>query len=107
MNEKNKTALQGLGCVGALLIYVANVILGGWALSVLWGWFIAPIFAIPPLDIVPAIGLRLVVGSMTGRALSPQDNTRPFWERLLIQLMVGLMLPVASVGIGWVVQSFM
>lgn len=47
-----KNESEGFGCVGTITLLGLGVVLGtvvnGWALSMLWGWFIVPIFEAPP-----------------------------------------------------------
>lgn len=109
MNEKGKVEMRALGCIGAIVLWLASVILRGWALSVLWGWFIVETFNAPTLTIVPAIGLSLVVGFLTQGKVETQSKKtgKSVWEDLFIQLFVSLLLPVVSVGIGWIIQLFM
>lgn len=61
-----KDDLSAAGCTLAIL-YVPVMLLvaalaHGYALSVLWGWFIVPLFHLPVLTISQALGLGLVVG---------------------------------------------
>lgn len=48
--------------LATLLVVMGTSIVYGITLSVLWGWFIAPTFGLPPLGIAEAIGLSVVVG---------------------------------------------
>lgn len=56
------------GLVGVLVvlaaIIVAGVLLDGMVASLLWNWFMVPIFNLPKLNIPEAIGLTLVVSSI-------------------------------------------
>ena len=62
---KDNTALA---CVGLLVLAVVAIVVGavmnGYVLSVLWGWFVVPVFSVPPLSIATAIGLSLAIGML-------------------------------------------
>lgn len=66
----NKTLTMGIAA-SALLGGLAAIVLtlvwgaawGGFTLSVLWGWFVVPLFGLPALSIAQAFGLALVVRS--------------------------------------------
>lgn len=75
--------------------------LEGFALTVLWGWFIVPAFGVPALRIPYAIGLALVVGMLTHRVRS--DNDKPDTVTVLAH---GLVMPFVYIAIGWIVRLF-
>jgi hypothetical protein len=100
-------------CLAALLVpilLVASSLLRGWALSVLWGWFVVPFFHLPPLSIVLAIGLGLVVGMFKGNTntdIYNKETNKTDWTKTLT-LCAGIFLsPLLSVGIGYIVKMFM
>ena len=53
------------GAVGIFALLVISSLLRGFVLVKIWGWFIVPLFHLPVLTLLPAIGLALVVGFMT------------------------------------------
>jgi hypothetical protein len=92
--------LMGLG-VGALL--VAGAMLNGWVLTMLWGWFVSPLFGLPPLSIPQAIGLCLVVSMMVGTSRASKDSDKD-WTNLLA---VGVGTPLLVLAMGWIVAGFL
>lgn len=75
---KNSVLVVGLIAVLALaLVYI------GWAFSILWGWFVAPVFDLREISIPEAIGLSLTVGLLRAR-YRDTDLTKPEgkWSRL-------------------------
>lgn len=54
-----------IGCVGiiavALFIIALSALIRGFVISVMWGWFIVPVFGLPELSIVQAIGVAMVI----------------------------------------------
>jgi len=100
---------SAFGCIGGTIIYVIAVILNGWVLSILWGWFIVPTFNAPTLGIAPAIGVAMVIGFLTnkGSRQTYAMDKREFWEKIFVELFVSLLLPFTTLGIGWIVKMFM
>lgn len=96
--------------VGGVVLYVTRlvlgVLLGGWVLTVLWGWFIVPTFHLPWLGIVSAIGINLVVRFLTFQVIDIKPPERTTGERWAYSIAVGLS-PLVSLGAGWVVHLFM
>ncbi len=51
--------------IGLASLMVITFILNGLVVSVMWGWFVVPTFGAPVLDLVPAIGIVMMVSFMT------------------------------------------
>lgn len=99
--------LYGLAMLVPLLMFV-GAILNGWALSVLWGWFVAPVFGIPELSILQAIGFGLIVSYMTrepdsSKSKDKDDDSHP----VITMMIVTALRPIFAVFIGWIVTLFM
>lgn len=105
--DENKTVT----CLGWIVFLAVTVIvacvLNGWALSVLWGWFMVPTFGAPALGIVQAIGIAIVLNFI----LEKQSNNNTEKEKtsdLLISLAAQAVgRPLFAVGFGWIVLQFM
>lgn len=80
---------------------VICAMLEGWALSVLWGWFVVPVFGLPHLRIPVAIGIALLVGMVTHRVR--KEEHQPDTVTVLAH---GLVMPFIYVGIAWIVKLF-
>lgn len=87
--------------LGVAVTVVISTIFSGYALSVLWGWFIAPVFHLPQLSIPVAIGLALVVGFMT-----KQVNWNDGDEKGYKELVCSLVKPAFALLIGWIVKQY-
>lgn len=69
--------LGGLLCgVLVFAIIFGMAILNGFVLSILWGWFIVPVFHLAVLSIPQAIGLGMIVAFLTYRYEEKDDNTK-------------------------------
>jgi hypothetical protein len=53
------------GFVGIVALVVLSTLLRGYALSVLWGWFMVPTLGLPHLSVAQAIGIAIVVSFLT------------------------------------------
>ena len=85
-----------------LALTPARTIADGWALWVLWGWFVVPL-GVQQISLVHAMGLDLIVGFFFACAAlkAPDtDNDEHLWfatGKLIIAPMI--------VGIGWIIQA--
>lgn len=83
----------------ATLLYLIQ----GWAISILWAWFIVPIFTIPQISITQSIGLAIFMGVFSQyRAPKKEESQKPLQD-----MMSQLLKPLIAVGIGWIVKGFL
>lgn len=102
------------GCIGllvyAVLIVAIASVCSGWAISVLWAWFVTPKFGLPFLSIAEAVGLSLVVGALTAKshAITQKGQTgETDWLRTCMKAAVlAVTPPLISVGFGWIILQF-
>lgn len=93
------------GFAAFIAVIVLSVVANGYALSVLWGWFIAPYFGLPVLNIPTAIGLALVVGYLKNQDIN-SDETAGFIESLVKIFGRAIFRPAFALFIGWIVTFF-
>jgi len=106
----------------------------GYAMSVMWGWFVVPTFDVPELSIVAAIGIAMLIGYTTHRVdadkidewlastRDPHDvDTDTFMDKLLkdssihdgklsedvMRFVILGASPLFVLPFGWVVHLFM
>lgn len=95
--------------LGGFSLVLLSIVWGGfWAgltLSILWGWFVVPVFALPALSVWQAYGLVLVAGMLRGMKPGEKPNdgfgAAMFKAFLLPPFVCGLVLPV-----GWAVKAW-
>lgn len=87
--------------LATIALFVIAVLWEGIVLSVLWGWFMAPAFQLPPLSIPYAIGLALLVGLLTSKVRKSEDH--PEMVEILTH---GLATPLVFLVVGWIVKAF-
>jgi hypothetical protein len=82
-------------------IVSALIVLNGWVLSILWGWFIVPLFGLPVLSIPYAIGMALIVGMFKGQTKDLSNDD----EKVAVVAKIFL-FPFIALFIGWIVKGF-
>jgi len=89
-----------------LLTATVGVMWVGYVLTILWGWFVVPLFGPPELTIPVALGLALVVGYVTkdGQQMKPEED----FGAVVLKVLLGLLLrPAVALGVGWVIRGFL
>lgn len=71
----------------------------GWAASVLWGWFVTPVFGLPQITITQAAGISLILALLRAKLASPKDETS-----LSVKALVIIVAPPLSVAMGWILK---
>lgn len=105
----NRSAEAGaVGLVGAIgLAGLAVVWEGFWSgflLSVLWGWFVSPLFGLPVLGIAQAYGLALVARALRA---SGKKSDEPLGDLLVRAVFLPPMLCGLFLLVGWVAKGLM
>lgn len=99
------------GCFGILVaLFIGTVLstmVNGWALMTLWGWFIVPIFGLPSLTIVQAIGVAMVISFLTKRHDLSEQKKRSTSETISFLIGASFLLPAITVAIGFIIHQFM
>lgn len=91
----------------ALALMVPAILVRGWAVSLLWAWFLVPVVEVRAISLFEAYGLTLLVSAITprdsyGRQADklvpsvPGDTVAAFLSAIVVTLL--------CVGIGYVVR---
>jgi hypothetical protein len=99
-----------IGCLGILVsvigVIVISSIMYGWAISILWRWFVVPLFDAPNLSILEAIGLSLTIGVFTTRYRdTPNSKSNTIADITASIIAYSIINPVVIVIIGYVVKG--
>jgi len=86
------------------VLLVVSTLLNGWVFSILWAWFIIPVFGLPALTIGQAIGLSMVVTFLTYQYV---DNQKSDKETNYAVIVLPLAKPFMYLAIGYVVKLVM
>lgn len=104
---------QKVGCwVGAMAIITAplSMLLRGWVVGQLWGWFVAPTFHLPLLSIPVALGIGVLLSVIQPRyATDCQGKERTEEEQtawLLCSYATTFFAPLWMLGVGWVIHQW-
>ncbi len=93
-----------------LALIVACALWGGFAASVLWGWFVVPL-GVPEVSVLHAMGLTLALRALAGFSGKPQpakhEDKMVSLRALGRVLAVATVAPGAALAIGWVVRGAM
>ena len=74
---------------------------GGYALSVLWGWFIVPVFNAPHLRVPYAIGLAIVMSMLTRPTRKSEHE-----PEIVESIITAIIAPAVFLAFGWIVKLF-
>lgn len=109
MADDNNRVLTCLGLfVAHLVLGTAASIWNGYVLTWLWAWFVAPVFSLPVLTLIQAVGLAAVVAFLVKK--------RPGWktekkqsnlEDLGDYLVSGGLCPAFTLFVGWTIKICM
>jgi len=84
----------------ALIVF--SVLMNGYALSILWGWFFVPVLGLTKITISGAIGIALVVHYLTDQE-QKNDNNREISKVLMEGFFKALFKPGFALLMGWIV----
>ncbi|ULR87407.1 hypothetical protein [Comamonas sp. B21-038] len=100
-------ASAALGVVAATILgFVWAAAWSGFTLSVLWGWFVVPVFSLPALSVAQAYGIALVVRTAKGWDTRTDKNADSFGTLLGRAFMAAPLVSGVSLLFGWVAKSF-
>lgn len=88
-----------------LILAIPSIMLWGWALQVLWSWFVIPVFGFAALTLPQAIGLRLFSGIFTATHATKEFEDKD--AKLVYNLTMMFLAPLFVIGMGYVVTLFM
>jgi hypothetical protein len=85
-------------------ILLTSIVLGayyGWAMSILWSWFMVPI-GLPKLSVVTFMGIFTIKSLLftKEKALKPKDYTKDDYIGILIA-------PLAALLMGYLIKTFL
>jgi hypothetical protein len=99
MKYKSENDNNCLSVLALLLALPFGIVWQGVVTAALWGWFVVPLFGLPPLGIAYAVGLRALIGSFT--ISQPSDS-----EGATAVIVKSFLYPAAILVIGWIASLF-
>ena len=86
--------------IAGIIIGILNIPFLALAFSLMWGWFIVPIFNLPTLNIAQAYGILLLVSLAKGTASGRNEHASTTLERHLTHSLA-IIMPLV---VGWIVH---
>ena len=94
------------GFASIILMIVWGGLLSALALSLLWGWFIVPLFGLPALSLLSAYGM--VLAFRVARGVPPHHKNEDGFGKVMAKAFFN---PALFYGLfilcGWIAKSFM
>ena len=85
------------------ILLIPCMVWRGYVLSILWKWFMVPLFHLPALNIPFAMGLALIVFLLTQRS---SYIVTPIEERIK-NLIYSFVYPGVALLAGWIITFWM
>jgi predicted branched-subunit amino acid permease len=86
--------------VAILLLVVPLSLYYAWASSILWGWFIVPLFGLPEVSVLQMWGVMLFLSLLKPNVPANKSDT----EAALSNTLSFLCSPLLALGIGYVLR---
>lgn len=97
-----------LGLLALTAAFAYDIFVGGWVLSVLWGWFAVPFLHVPTLSVLMATGLMFLVRYVTdGPSQSADDPKFSAEVNGYIKIGNSVIRPFVYLFVGYVVHCLM
>jgi hypothetical protein len=81
------------------IFFIPLALLDGWALSVLWRWYVVPVVHLQPISVVEAYGLALFVAALRAKRSKDDEDVL---EGAVASLVYAALMPLLLLGLGWV-----
>ena len=99
MNDKSEDFWLGVAAFPvAVAAFCGGIILEGFVLSIMWGWFMVP-FGLPHITVAWAIGVSVLTSLFQPTPLGKPSNSE-FWFALTVK-------PLLILLIGWIAKQWM
>jgi len=89
----------------AVVLFYATVF-NGWALSLLWSWFIVTTFGLPPLSVPAAIGIATLFSHLAFR-VGDENKEESYVTALARVAITATVKPLLTLGLGSVVKLWL
>ncbi|MCQ9618380.1 hypothetical protein L1889_18240 [Paenalcaligenes niemegkensis] len=100
-------ASTAVGVIAIVILSIAwSALWFGLALSVLWGWFIVPLFGVAQIGAAQAYGLILVLRVLQAKAPSKDEQKASFGERIVRIVWVPPLAAGVLILTGWAVSAW-
>ena len=98
--KSDKQTQDLFGCIGLFAVLPLVAVLRGFILTQLWAWYLVPLFHIPQIAVLEAIGLSYIVTFFQG---TPQKSETD-WGYTFVAAFIG---PLLTWGFAFIVHLLM
>lgn len=103
-------ANSGMSCLASfcyLLLALPGAMWEGFVLSLLWAWFMVPVFHAPTITVAQAMGLDLLINLIITRLPTKpdKDDEKPF-EHFGFRVFVIVLAPALALLFGFIMHFF-
>ena len=89
-------------------LVVAAIIMRAWVTTILWSWFIVPVFHVPELTLPMAMGISLVIGMFITMQATKDIDIKSGKEAVFQKVFEKSFLePLVTLGVGWIITLFL
>ncbi len=92
--------------VWLLVVLIGGPVWSGYVLSIMWGWFVVPIFHLPQLQIAVAIGLSIIVRMLTYDPQESDKKKSDTEDAIVSSFCWSFLYPLLTLGVSYVVHLF-
>lgn len=93
------TSIKFISAILAIAVLPLLIVEQGWAISILWGWFVVPL-GLPEIGIAAAIGVSITASALSSRYRKTEDADK--WSVITY----ALLRPIILVLVGYLVKQF-
>jgi hypothetical protein len=76
-----------------------------WVITILWKWFVMPVFSLPPLPFGYACGLLLMFYCLTVSGVPPKYPKEEARVRAVVEFIGSIIGSTGSLAAGWIVKA--
>ncbi len=94
---------------GVLTFLATSVVMGlfnGLVISILWRWFVVPVFHLPTFTVLQAWGLAIFLQFVSHKVDTKTDADASLTENMLKHSFSFTVTALVSLGVGWVLLHF-
>ena len=93
--------------LGIFAITALGVVWSGFALSILWGWFIVPTFGLTTLSIPSAIGVAIMLEYVTHQYQKKNSSDVEGLAAFGDVIVQAMLRPAIALLVGWIVKQWL
>lgn len=110
VKKENTVAVIASVAVGLVALLALSIIWSalwfGLSLSILWGWFVVPLFGLPSIGVAQSYGLILVLRLMTINASIKKESETKTADLIARSILTPPFSAGVFICVGWLVKAW-